>query len=172
MKVCGFAGLSMALLVAGVAWGEPQERPVPEGFGKAKFGMSVAEVKAKYPELQPAPEIQGYLSHPDLQRHVLFAAKVGKLPKPMDIELRFWKGQLWMMLFYNGKNSKDDVDRYLVDTYGPSASGALDSAWVWPGRTLISQTEHGWFSLSDKALGKEAQAELAKRRTPAAPLPE
>jgi hypothetical protein len=160
------------LLLAAVAWGETPERSVPQGFGKAKFGMTVAEVKASYPELQPAPPIKGYLSHPDLERHVLFAAKVGKLPKPMDIELRFWKGRLWMLLFYNGKNSKADVDRYLVSTYGEPVSGALDAAWVWPGRSLVSQTQHGWFSLSDRTIGKEAQAELAKQRTPAPPLPE
>jgi hypothetical protein len=159
--------VSVTVAATGQAADAAQSK-TPEGFGKAHFGMSIGEVKAVYPELTAAPNVAGYLSHTDLQRQVLWKTPIKGLAEPVDIELRFWKDRLYMFLFYTGKNPAAKVTQYLQREYGPPASGGLDPAWVWPGRMLINQSAHGWFALSDKELGKEAQSALAARRTPGA----
>lgn len=158
--------LALTVAVTNRTMAVEPETKTPEGYGKARFGMSVADTKAVYPELAPIPHSPGYLSHPDLQRQVLWKVRLKGLPEPVDIELRFWKDRLWMFLFYTGKNSAPKVTQYLQREYGPPATGGLDPAWVWPGRTLVNQSGHGWFALSDKEIGKEAQRILAARRTP------
>ncbi len=159
--------MSLVLFVAVAAGAqEPTPRPTPPaGFQKAHFGESVKQVKAAYPDLQPAPVVAaGYLMHPGLQRQVLYARRLPGLNEPVDLELRFWKDRLWTILFYTGKNPQGDVDVYLQREYGPPATSENESVWIWPGRTLISQSARGWFALADKELGRDAQKELAGSR--------
>jgi hypothetical protein len=151
------AGFGLQLVSAAAA----QPRPAPTGYGKAHFAMSVATVRAAYPELQEAPKVAGYLSHPDLQRYVLWHTRITGLDQPVDIEIRFWKDRLWTVLFYCGGNSTADVQRYLTEQYGTAAASGSDPAWTWPDRTLVLQPKHGWFSIADKTISKEAQTVLA-----------
>ena len=143
--------------------GEAQDRAAaPEGYGKAHFGMTVAQVRKAYPELKEAPQVAGYLSHPNLKRYVLWHQKLEGLAKPADVELRFWRDSLWTVLFYCGENNFDDVKVQLSKQYGLPASGGADPTWLWPTRTLMTASKGGWYSIADREIGKDAQATLAR----------
>ncbi|MBI3783212.1 MAG: hypothetical protein HY270_07410 [Deltaproteobacteria bacterium] len=139
------------------------KQAAPQGYGKAHFSMSVAQVRKAYPELREAPKVAGYLSHPNLQRFVLWHQKMEGLPHPVDVELRFWRDSLWTILFYCGDNSFDAVKVQLSKQFGLPASGGTDPTWLWPTRTLMTASKQGWYSIADRQIGKEAQTELAKQ---------
>lgn len=142
----------------------------PTGFGKARFGMSVEEVRALYPEMEAtkqrlgAPVVEG----PLISRHVLWKQNVPGLNQPADVELRFWKNQLWVVIVYFGANDLDSVLRALTDQYGAPNKGD-PRAPVWSGArsTIIVSAKAKWYSMHDNAISKDAQNALIEdlRRT-------
>ncbi len=148
-----------ALLVLGLWATTGSATAVPDGFGDAKLRMSVDQVRKVYPKLALAPMVQGkeFLSHPRMQRYLLTNVTVMNLRHPVEVEFRFWNGQLWTVIVYYNGNTQADVTSALTRTYGPPNSPVGDPSWVTQTSKLVTSPQAQWYSINDKALGREAQ---------------
>ena len=135
---------------------------VPEGFGKAKFGMTLEQVRQLYPTLAPAPAATSaaYFRSPNLTRYWMTQVDVPGLQGQCSIELRFWKNQLWSVIVYYGTNAFSDVVENLQRTYGPPTTKTHDSSWVLGTATITTSPGQMWFSLDDSEIGKDVQNAL------------
>lgn len=141
----------------------PSRNPAPTGFGPVRFGMKEAEARQALPDLEVAPALPGPLAHADLRRLVRMAEKVPGLQEKVDLELRFWKGRLWAIYVYASRNSPETLRGYLEKEFGAPSAAGDDPVWVWPEVSIVGHPRQGWFSLSDKELGREAQRQLTAR---------
>jgi hypothetical protein len=141
----------------------PPASPVetePPVFGKARFGMTLEEMKALYPEMEElkkglgATVIEGRF----IARQVLWKQKLPGLPEPTDIELRFWKNQLWVVIVYFGANDLDTVMKVLSERYGPPPGDPATPVWSGAKSTVILAAKARWYSMHDNAISKEAAA--------------
>lgn len=150
------------------------------GYGKARFGATVNEVQKAYPKLEEltmnqslgAPVIKG----PDITRYVLHAETYPGVSQPIDVELRFWKGKLWLYIAYFPATESDAVLAKLVEDHGPSTSKSADyPSWKLEKSNVLLEKKLGRVTVNDDGFTKEAQAwflaELKKgmagRRPPA-----
>ncbi len=133
-----------------------------DGFGTAKFGMSIEQVRALYPALQPAPRRLGaaYFTSPDLSRYLLTKMSVPGLTAPADLELRFWKNQLWTIIMYSGDTPFADVVQSLRRQYGEPSSPGSEPVWVQPRTTITTAANEHWYSIADNAISRAAQQAL------------
>ena len=135
--------------------------PLPRGFGKAKFGMSVAQVRRLYPALQPA---QGggaaYFNSPHLTRYLIPRVNVTGLKQRVNVELRFWKDQLWTVIVYYGTNPFEEVVQSLSRQYGQATTRGNDPSWEDSHTTIITAPGQAWYSFSDNAISKDPQEVL------------
>lgn len=135
----------------------------PDGFGAAKFGMSLGEVWGMYKEARLLPERKSLgaavLDGPYVERLELDNRTVEGLSKPATVELRFWKGKLWGVIIYFDKTDLEQVKAYLNRHYGPSAAKNPDLP-LWRGEkvTTTATLNQGWYGYSDNELSKEATA--------------
>lgn len=145
----------------------------PTGFGKAKLGMSVAEVKKLYPKMEPLAEGQNLgsppVGGPYITRYVLREAKVGGLSKPADVELRFWKDKFWLYIVYFGAENAEAVFNALKKEHGAPTGGADGPYPTWVGEksAVVMERQQGRYTINDNGLSKEAQAwfiDLLKQR--------
>jgi len=132
------------------------ERDGPAGIGKAKLGASVEEVKKAYPKIESfdGSLCAAVVRSPFIQRFVLRQEKLAGLPKPVDVELRFWKDKLWVAIVCYGDVPEAKVMEALRKQHGePTPGGTL-----WPGRksTLMISGRQRWYSVFDNALSEEA----------------
>ena len=163
----------------------PAVTPVPpEGFGKAKLGMSVAEVQAHYPDLAPAtgPTRAAYFRAPELKRYLLPVTAVPGLQSECKIELRFWKDRLWGVIIDYRKNRFADVRALLRQQYGPPTLDGREPTWIFPATTIMAVPLQGWYAIEDNEITKEVQRRFveaaqrqrtrqAMRKTPPPPTP-
>jgi hypothetical protein len=134
----------------------------PAGIGKAKFGMSPAEVEKLYPgavrtlvgmeSLGAAP-----VGGPYVVRQAFSAHAVEGLPEPTTVELRYWKDQLWVVVVYYGNNSAEVVQEALRKRHGPPDLASNDSLWRGEKVQVNTVNRERWYALADKALSAEAQ---------------
>jgi hypothetical protein len=131
--------------------------------GKAKFGQSVDEVKKIYPKMeQLRPEqVLGAqtIMADDLVRYVVRDTSAPALKTPGDVELRFWKGKLWAFIVYYKANDPKQVEAAISEQLGPNTGKAPGSPY-WKGTTMTAMmdTKLKWYSLTDDAISKDAQA--------------
>lgn len=140
----------------------------PTGFGKAKFGATSAAVKKLYPAARPAGEQERlqapYISGPEITRLVLDAQTVAGLPKPVLVELRFWKDKLWTVVVYFGENGNDEVIAQLTKQLGaPQSTDPTQPIWMGEKTQTIATTKQRWYSSNDLKLSLEAQSWLAEK---------
>lgn len=153
-------GALCAALVATTAAAKP---PEPTGFGKLKFGMSVDQVKKLFPKME-ALSLEtnlgvGPLGGPNVLRFRLPKQKVPGAKEPADVEVRFWKGKLWMIAVYYGVANDKTVMAALSEQYGPpTATNAQTSAWTGQHSVLFVEHGPGQYTIQDMAMMKEAQA--------------
>jgi hypothetical protein len=133
-----------------------------DGFGPAKFGMSVDAVRGLYPGIAPAPPIAGdsFLSHPNMARLYLEKATVMGLKHPVAVEFRFWKNELWTVIVYFLDNSFEDVTAMLTRQYGPADTPGDDPAWVRDNAKLVTMPGGHWYSMNDTRISAAAKADL------------
>jgi len=131
----------------------------PTGFANARFGASVEEVKNLYPRLEPLTKSLGsaVVEGPLVTRWVLWQQKTPGLPHPTNVELRFWKGRLWVVIIYFGENSLQTVIDSLTARYGPPRGNALSAVWTGAKSTVIVAGRAKWYSIHDNVISKEAQ---------------
>ena len=180
MKARAFGWITAGLLVL---CGSTQAADVkqPAGYGKVRFGATVDEVKKAYPKLEElnmsqslgAPVIKG----PDITRYVLHAESYPGVAEPIDVELRFWKGKLWLYIAYFPPAQSDSVLAKLVADHGPSTGKNPDYPnWKLEKSTVLLEKKLGRVTVNDDASTKEAQAwflaelkkGMAARKPPAA----
>src|SRR5213594_1018 len=103
--------VSVGLALAGVCllgvWGAsaaglPRE---PEGFGRAKFLMTIDRVKELYPDLQPLGTPTDASAGFPVVDYVLHNQSLGDL-KCTTVQFRFFKKQLTHLQFYCGDKEK------------------------------------------------------------------
>jgi hypothetical protein len=152
----------------------------PSGYGKARFGSTVAQVKKLYPgleELPPektlgAPVING----PDIARYVLHNQTYPGVKNPVDVEIRFWKGKLWLYIAYFPVDEGNAVQSKLTADLGaPENPTSEYPSWKLDTVSVLLEKKLGRVTVNENALSKEAQAwflaELKKgmagRRPPA-----
>lgn len=132
----------------------------PAGFGKARFGVSPEEVKILYPQLEELKKGLGavVVEGPLITRWVLWKQELPGLPQPTDVELRFWKNQLWVVIVYFGANDLDTVVKALTERYGPPRGKPASAVWQRARSTIIVAGKAKWYSVQDNAISREAQA--------------
>jgi len=135
----------------------------PTGFGKAKFGMSLAEVWKMYPtarllgeeEQAGAPVVDG----PYIDRILVKDQPVPGFAKPTMVEMRFWKDKLWAVIVYFGDNDPEKSKAYLESKFGnPTSTDGSNPTWVGEKVTSTASYMERWYGTSDVALSKQAQA--------------
>jgi hypothetical protein len=135
----------------------------PTGYEKANFGLSVEEVKKLYPGIEElplskslgAPVIKG----PFITRYLLAKQKVPGAEAPVDLELRFWKGKLWLFIAYFGQTQGEAVVAKLKETYGPPTSDHAGYP-IWNGAktAIVVEMKDGRYTVQYNEFSTEAQA--------------
>ena len=137
--------------------------PEPEGYGKVKFGMSLAEVKAAYPEARQ----MGGEPHNDEGQHAprwdfleLEGAKIEELGK-CGLDFRFFQNELYEVQFRCPDRDKN-LD-YLQHKFG-TPNRTSDKAWMWIGEKAAVTCNHhsGVFLFGDLKRSQLMQASLLK----------
>jgi hypothetical protein len=137
------------------------------GYGKAKFGATTAQVQKLYPAARAVTAADAlnapFLGGPYITRLVLEKQKVAGLPKPITVELRFWKDHLWGVVGYFGDNTDQQVLDMLTKQLGaPQATNAKQPSWFGDKTQTTASITLRWYGVTDDALSKEAQAWLAE----------
>lgn len=141
--------------------------PEPSGYGKARFGMTVEQVKQIYPAMTDptivSPQSQ-LASGPDplpLARYQINKQELSTL-SGCDVVFQFYREALMQTEFYCP--DKTAVAPYLEREFGPPSSRTA-RAWFWFGdTTVIAYNPHsGIFSFADKEANQSLQLTLLGR---------
>jgi hypothetical protein len=157
-RECLFA--TIMILAAPGIMAAADKFPEPTGIGKAKFGMSVGEVRKLYPKLQPTKGTEEALKKGE-QLVVIYEMdnqSVGPL-KPCHTELRFFKDELYEVQIHCP--DRDKVVAYLQKTYGPSTK-ASEKSIFWKGEhsAVTLAPRSGAFAFDDLKRSQAMQAAL------------
>ncbi len=144
----------------------------------AKLGTSTGDVRKVFPKMEPTKENLGAQPFDSefLTRYAVKNAKIPETGKPGTIELRFWNDKLWAIIVYYGDGNDTKVVEALTKRLGPpNGTNPTKPGWQGEKGMTFVETEHHWYSLTDNALSKEAQAwffaQLAKMKEQAAGAP-
>jgi len=157
------SALLVCLLLASSAAAFENE---PAGLGKLKFGMSPQQVEKLFPgkvrtldmeHLGATPVKSAYIV-----RQVLPDQTVAGLPAPTNVELRYWKDKLWVIIVYYGANSNNDVAEGLNKQYGKPTISGQDSIWRGQKVQVNTVMRERWYAIADLALSGEAQKVFAE----------
>jgi len=167
----------LSLLASPAAALDVQKQPT--GYGKARFGMSPQEVeklfKGKVRTLGEENLGATPITGPNVVRQVISDQKVPGFDQPTNVELRYWKGKLWVAIIYYGQNSTEQVNQALLKLYGEPTVMAADILWQFPKVMVNTANRERWYAIGDTALSREVQAvfleELRQQQQPAAPAP-
>ncbi len=169
--------LSALLLVAAaaaVATGSEPAAPSPsiadlKGFAEIEFGDSLEVAKKKHPEMRPVSTTDTRLNaaaiqSPHLVREVIGDYKLGNVPTPVQVELRFWRDQLWAVVVYYDRGESEAVLKYLDETYGPRTSGTPQRP-IWSDDRVQLQvvTTGGWYGATSKSISEDARSWFFKK---------
>jgi hypothetical protein len=132
----------------------------PTGYGKAAFGSSVTKVRELYPgmkELSGSESLgEPIVQTPNITRYVLRDQPLDG--EKIDVELRFWKDQLWFYVGYFDPKDADRVASLLSKRHGPP-DRKTETRVLWNGdKTMIVELKsHGRFTVQDKGVSRQAQ---------------
>lgn len=132
----------------------------PDGFGKAKFGMSPQAVERLYLSIRKLDKENlgaSVVYSPLVARQLLTDQSIPGLKKPVRVELRYWKERLWVIIVYWGENGWDDVKAHLVSQLGEPRASVADPFWRGEKVTVTTSVAGRWYALAEKTLSKEAQ---------------
>jgi len=155
----------LCLAVVAAAAEKAAEKKEPTGFGEAKFGMTADEVRGKFPKLEELTKNLGAVpvGGPYITRYVLWKQPLPGLSKPGDVEMRFWKGKLWVIIVYCGENGKDAMLAALTKAYGPATNTDVRyPSWIGEKSSLVSEPNETRYTMNDNAMSKEAQVWFAE----------
>ena len=151
----------------------------PSGYGRARFGMSPEEVaklfKGKVRTLGDESMGATPVLGPNVVRQLLSDQKVPGLDLATTVELRYWKGKLWVAIVYYGQNSAEQVNQSLLKRLGPPTLASSDIVWHFPKVMVNTANREHWYAIGDTALSSQAQAalleELRRQQQMQAPPP-
>jgi len=155
--------LLCVLLTALPVLGFPNEE---KPLAKLSLRASVAEAQKVYPKMRKLDHEQFgamVISSPLIDRYYQPEVKLEGLAHPLALELRFWKGQLWVLIAYFGDNSEDDIVAWLQKTYGPPKATKPNPSWFGKARTIVVNSKGRWLSWNDDALSAEIQKLLMEQ---------
>lgn len=138
-----------------------------KGFGPAPFGTRWEKAQALFPTAEVMSDKQNLgapsVGGPFVHRLLLKAQSVEGLPKPVDVELRFWKKRLWVVQVYWGANPDQDVLAMLAKRLGPSqSSDPAAPLWITDAtQTTVTLKQHT-YGTADLALSAGAQSWFKK----------
>jgi hypothetical protein len=96
----------------------------PQGLRPARFGTRWDKAQQLFPKAEVLPDGKNLgapsVGGPFVHRLYLTEQTVEGLPKPVNVELRFWKKNLWVVQVYWGENSEQDVIAMLTKQLGPN----------------------------------------------------
>jgi hypothetical protein len=173
-----FVSLLFSLLVSSAAYATAPAptpaRAVPHGFGKAKFGMTLEQVRRLYPKLAPAPAITGaaYFPSPNLARYWITKVDVPGLRNRCNVEFHFWNNHLWNVIVHYRTNPFADVMKNLRRAYGPPTSEVRDPSWALGTATITTSPGQMWYGFDDAKITKDVQRALLEavhQQVPKAP---
>ena len=150
-------------LIAG-AWTSYALDEIP-GWDKARWGMSVREVRGLYPDLlapEPKPNAK---TDPELklETHRLLNRSFGVL-EGCDLKLRFINEKLWEIQFACKAYEPADVRRALEERYGyPQRNHPRQASWRGPITRISLNPLSGWFSVSNIERGEWLTREVLRR---------
>ena len=129
----------------------------PQGFGKARFGMTVAEVKKIYPAMKavgnPTPEVAALLAVYSLEGQSVYGLK------PCVVTFQFNPERLHHVAFNCGKDMR--VITTLEKRFGEPTQGMPNNAfWIGDSTTVSLNTKSRNFAIMDKKLNDEFQERL------------
>jgi len=159
--------LVYAVMMAAVSSAAEVKFVEPAGFGKAKFGMSAAQVTKLYPKLRQEKAIESPTGEaPPMAVYYLDDQRVGTL-KQCKVELRFFKDELYEFQFRCPERAK--VGDYLKKTYGlPTKSTETAVFWMGKQSAVGFSPPSGAFAYSDLARSQAMQALFYKAMIKAA----
>jgi hypothetical protein len=148
-RMCGGAGVLLAVLAAGffsLTAAHAAGFPEPDGYDKAKFGMTAAQVTKLYPKAKPeatSTPAPGQAMPPfTLVTYTLDDQSLGPL-KPCTVGFRFFKDELYEIQFRCPRTDKQKITDYLQKRFG-LATRVSDDAMSWTGKhTEISHVPAG-----------------------------
>lgn len=137
--------------------------PGLSGFGPVTVGMPLERVRELLPAAQPIANTvmlgAPTLDSPYLSRLLLENQSFPGLPKPIDVELRFWKDRLWIVHLYTRDNPPEAVRAMLVERLGPPHSEHPRTlAWANETTTVHGQLALRWIAITDVEISREPQA--------------
>jgi hypothetical protein len=128
--------------------------------GEVRLRQALADVQKQFPEMK---ELRGkgqeraIVEGAFIRRFAVRGVKPYGLPKATDMELRFWKDQLWLAIFQFGDNREADVRAALEKRFGAKPAAAPQAFWDAPNYSVALQVKPRWFSIQDPVLTAEAQ---------------
>lgn len=159
------AALCLAPLAARAADTPPVD--TLKGFGPAPFGTRWEKARSLFPKAEEVPATKNLgapsVGGPFVHRLYLADQRVEGLPKPVDVELRFWKKRLWVVQVYWGDNAEKDVLAMLAKRLGPGQGGdGAPPLWITDTtQTTVTPAQHT-YGTSDLGLSADAQAWFKK----------
>ena len=134
----------------------------PTGLGAVKFGMTVEEAKKQQPKMEElgATENLGAapIGGPYITRYVVRKQQIKGLEKPVDVELRFWKGRFWLYTVYFGENDTGKVMELLRKEYGPpTTEHEKFPRWAGEKSAVTTSLDQRWYTVNDEKLSAEAR---------------
>ncbi|HSP97834.1 MAG TPA: hypothetical protein VL049_11395 [Candidatus Dormibacteraeota bacterium] len=176
-SVAGFvlaAGLCLLPAVAGAGQkprppGAAEAPPIDtvKGYGPAPFGTRWDKAQKLFPRAEVLPENKNVgaasVGGPFVHRLYLTDQHVEGLPKPVNVELRFWKKNLWVVQVYWGDNSDQDVVAMLTRRLGPNqGNDTVNLLWIGDTVQVTGSTKQHTYGSADLALSADAQAWFKK----------
>jgi hypothetical protein len=129
--------LPVALCLAALAARGADTPPVDtlKGYGPAPFGTRWEKARTLFPGAEVLPDKKNVgapsVGGPFVHRLYLTDQRVEGLPKPVNVELRFWKKRLWVVQVYWGDNSEQEVLAMLGKRLGPAQGNSGGGAPLW-----------------------------------------
>ncbi|GIW41082.1 MAG: hypothetical protein KatS3mg076_1659 [Candidatus Binatia bacterium] len=146
------------------AWSGPTPEREPDGWGKARFGMSREEVGRLFPHAQPlSKEHLGAAAPlgPEFARQLLPEEKFPGLELPVSVELRYFRDRLYAVVVYWGANPAERVLDVLRRRYGPAPGP--EPTWKGEKVTIATDVRGRWHAFWDNRLSQEAARVFTER---------
>ena len=161
------AALALALVLAGQSAAQTPSMDTLKGYGPMPFGTRWDKAQQMLPKAEVLPDGRNMgapsVGGPFVHRLYLTDQHVQGLPKPVNVELRFWKKNLWVVQVYWGDNSEQDVVAALTKKLGPDQSTDPGNLlWITDTVQVTGSTKQHTYGSADLALSADAQAWFKK----------
>jgi hypothetical protein len=157
---------ALAFLLALCAWpalaaAAPAPLDTLKGYGPAPFGTRWDKAQKLFPKAEVLPDGKNLgapsVGGPFVHRLYLTNQRVEGLPKPVNVELRFWKKNLWVVQVYWGENSDQDVLAALTKRLGPNQGSGENLLWIGDTVQVTGSTKQHTYGAADLGLSADAQ---------------